>query len=302
MSRTIAIFACCAVLAGPGEAAAQAVAVTFDDLPSHSAVPPGETRVSIATRILAAFREAGVGEVYGFVNGFQLARDSGSEAVLGLWRAAGHPLANHTWSHMRLNDNPADAFTADVTRNEPLLERYMGTGDWRWFRYPYLAEGDTPEKRAAARTFLAQHRYRVASVTMSFDDWAYNEPFARCSSRGDAAAIATLETRWLNAAESSLAYYRGLSQTLYGREIPLVLLMHVGAFDARLLPRLLAMYRSRGVRFVTLQEAEADAFYADETNSAASPEPATLENAMRARGLMPPPKGWRSDDLGQLCR
>ena len=37
--------------------------------------------------------------------------------------------------------------------------------------------------------------------------------------------------------------------------------MHIGAFDARMLPRLLELHRARGVRLVTLPEAERDPFY-----------------------------------------
>jgi peptidoglycan-N-acetylglucosamine deacetylase len=36
-------------------------------------------------------------------------------------------------------------------RNEPLLKSLMGKGDWHWFRYPFLHEGETVEKRRAER-------------------------------------------------------------------------------------------------------------------------------------------------------
>lgn len=45
----------------------------------------------------------------------------------------------------------------------------------RWLRFPFLAEGDTAEKREAARKFLAQHRYEIAGVKMSFADYLFNE-------------------------------------------------------------------------------------------------------------------------------
>jgi len=34
--------------------------------------------------------------------------------------------------------------------------------------------------------------------------------------------------------------------------------MHIGAFDAHMLPRLLALYKANGFRFVTLSEAAKD--------------------------------------------
>jgi hypothetical protein len=48
---------------------------------------------------------------------------------------------------------------------------------------------------------------------------------------------------------------------LYGREIPYVLLLHIGAFDAKMLPKLLQLFRDRGFTFITLEEAERDPVY-----------------------------------------
>jgi hypothetical protein len=53
---------------------------------------------------------------------------------------------------------------------------------------------------------LKAHGYRIASVTMSFGDYAWNEPYARCMAKGDAAAVAVLEASYLKAAKDSLDY------------------------------------------------------------------------------------------------
>jgi hypothetical protein len=36
------------------------MAITFDDLPAHGALPPGDTRVAVASKIIAALRDAHV--------------------------------------------------------------------------------------------------------------------------------------------------------------------------------------------------------------------------------------------------
>jgi peptidoglycan/xylan/chitin deacetylase (PgdA/CDA1 family) len=280
-----------------GAVRAQAVAITFDDLPAHSALPPGETRLDVAEAILAALRAAGVRKVTGFVNGAQLEREPDSAPVLDLWRRAGHPLGNHTWSHADLDAVGPQAFEADIARDEPLL-----AGQVRWLRFPFLHEGAATQDRAEVRRWLADRGYGVASVTLSFDDWAFNAPYARCLAKGDAAAAAELERRYLEWARASLAYSRGLARTLYGRDIPYVLLMHLGALDARMLPRLLADYRAAGVRFVTLDEAEADPFYAADRTAAPSDAPATLEAELRRRNLPVPPKPWDPATLDAVCR
>jgi hypothetical protein len=161
----------------------------------------------------------------------------------------------------------------------------MTDQDWHWLRFPYLAEGETVAKHDAIRTFLAAHGYRIAAVTLSFDDYLWNDPYARCVAKKDAASIAAMETAYLAAAETSLSYYHMLSQQLFGRDIPYVLLMHLGGFDARMLPRLLALYKQKGVSFITLDQAEADPFYRVDTDPQLPAGPTTLEQAMAARGV-----------------
>jgi len=302
-ARWIAPLVAAATTMGAAQAATPVkMALTFDDLPAHSALPPGVSRIDVAGRLLAAFHDAGTGPVYGFVNGVHEEREPDSVGVLSLWRAAGHPLANHTWSHLDLNTHSLAEWEADLVRNEPLLERHMAGQDWRWLRYPFLSEGETPEKHVAARKLLKAHGYRIASVTMSFGDYAWNEPYARCMAKGDAAAVASLEASYLKAAKDSLDYSRGLSATLYGRDIPYVLLMHAGAFDARVMPRLLKMYQDNGVKFVSLEEAERDKFYAADFKTKATEAPTTLENALKAKGLPVPKLDLPFADLDKMCR
>ena len=51
--------------------------------------------------------------------------------------------------------------------------------------------------------------------------------------------------------------------------------MHVGAFDARMLPRLLKLYRDKGFSFVPLQDAENDPFYATSIDPSLPTNPTT---------------------------
>jgi hypothetical protein len=122
--------------------------------------------------------------------------------------------------------------------------------------------------------------------------------------KGDTAAIDRLEHDYLTAAAESVGYYRGMSKTLFGRDIAYVLLMHAGAFDARMLPRLLDLYRSHGFRFVTLPQAERDPFYRIDLDLSAPPGPDTLEDAMKARGLATPPRPDAAilANLDTVCR
>ena len=77
-----------------------------------------------------------------------------------------------------------------------------------------------------------------------------SKPSARCVAKKDPAAIAQLEVSYLAAAEATIHYDRRMSKALYGRDIPYVLLMHMGGLDARMLQRLQMLYRDRGFSFI----------------------------------------------------
>ncbi len=193
MNRRLLLFA--AVLLGIGSAASArpAIALTFDDLPAHGPLPASETRLTVARTILATFDAHHVRQAYGFVTGSFGHDDPLAPDVLRAWRAAGQPLGNHSWSHPNLDATDPAAYIADIVRNEGTLAPLMRGGDWHWFRYPFLSEGTEPVRQQAVRAFLDKQGYRVASVTLNFDDWRYNEPYARCLAKGNSAAVALLE-------------------------------------------------------------------------------------------------------------
>jgi hypothetical protein len=93
-----------------------------------------------------------------------------------------------------------------------------------------------------------------------------------------------------------------MSKALFGHDIPYVLLMHVGAFDARMLPRLLNLYREKGFSFISLDQAEKDPFYKAAVNPSLPRQAFSLEGAMQERGLALPPTSKLSMDVNNACR
>lgn len=275
------------VAAAPS-APAPMIAFTFDDLTAHAPLPKGYTRVGIAEQIIAALK-AGGAPAMGFINGVQLQNEPLSAPVLDRWRAGGLTLGNHGWSHANLDQLSDEQFLSELEKNEPILKAKMGAADWRWFRYPFLSEASAdPAKRARIRKLLADRGYKVATVTMDFSDWAYNNAYARCVARGDRDAILRMEHAWLGTASVQADRARDMAKALYGRDIPYVLLMHLGAFDAHMMSQLIALYREKGYRFVSVEEAGKDPYYAPEINPALSPQPQGLNGAMAAKGLKEP--------------
>jgi peptidoglycan/xylan/chitin deacetylase (PgdA/CDA1 family) len=280
----------------------QQMAITFDDLPAHGEKPAGITRLDIAQSILATIKQERMPPSYGFINGKRGEEDASSPAVLNAWRAAGQPLGNHTWSHVDFDKATPEQFEADAAKVEPRLKQLMGDEDWHWFRYPFLHEGDTVPKRRAARAWLAANGYKIAEVSMDFGDYLWNAPYARCMDKHDDTSIRRLHDSYLSVADQYYGVFRQLSQMVYGRDVKYVLLMHVGAFDAKMLPELLALYRSKGVTFISLPSAISDPAYRDDPDIGEPTGGAFLELMMKKKKLAFPENSKPYKELDDTCR
>jgi peptidoglycan/xylan/chitin deacetylase (PgdA/CDA1 family) len=245
----------------PAAGVAQKLAITFDDLPQNGALPPGVTRVDITRNTLAVLKKRHVPPVYGFVNAKKLEGSADGAEALKLWAAA-EPIGNHTYTHMDLEKNTAEAFEHEIEQDEPVLELLAKPGsDWHWLRYPYLHEGDTVEKRRAVRAYLTQHGYKIAQVTLDWEDYLWNSAYARCVTKNDAKSIAWLRSSYLSTASTFLDLGREQAKLVYGHEINYVLLMHLGAYSSTILPDALDLLKQKGFKLVTLGEAASDPAY-----------------------------------------
>ena len=292
------------------------MAITFDDLPVHGVLPTGEARLQVAQSILSTLQANHMPPVYGFVNARRLESADPTHAstnthsmtvanpdyaFLTAWRAAGEPLGNHTANHLSLDENNAPAFEQNVLDDEPTLATLMGDEDWHWFRFPYLQEGDTLAKHREVRDWLMIHHYRTAEVSMDFEDYLWNAPYARCVAHHDDASIQYLRSSYLAAAGEYMNLFRLLSYKIYGREIPYVLLLHVGAFDAVMLPDLLKLYRHAGMNFVSLPEAEADPAYAHDVEIGIKGGGSLLELMAYKEKIPFPPNSKPYKQLSAIC-
>ena len=261
------ILLCALALAAAGGALAEPasrfdVAVTVDDLPAHGAKPADITRAGIARSHIETFKAHGVPEAWGFINAVALGKEPDSGAALEVWRKAGYPLGNHGYTHMGLSQAASlDAWEADVRANEPVLEKAMAGKDWHVLRYPFLDAGGGGARHDDALAWLKSRGYRVADVSLGFDDWAYTDTYARCVAKGDQAAIDGMKASYYRRVDQQLARTKAMSQRVYGRMIPQVLLTHMGAWSAVTLPEVMKRMDAAGAHYVTLDQVQSDAAY-----------------------------------------
>ncbi|ESQ80940.1 polysaccharide deacetylase family protein [Asticcacaulis sp. YBE204] len=263
--KALAATACvwAALASGASGAEGFDIAITVDDLPAHGPLPKGMTRADIAASYLATLKTHKVPEAYGFANPAKTTSEPGSAIVLDLWRKADYPLGNHTFTHMGLAKAPSlEAWLADLEAGEPEVAKRMTGWTWKVLRFPFLnATAEDPARRAGAMTWLADHGYAIAEVTVSFDDFAYTDAYARCLAKGDTATIKAMEVQYFKQVDDGIVRMKTLSQKVYGRMIPQVLLTHLGGWSAHTLPTVMQKLDAAGARYVTLSQAQSDVAY-----------------------------------------
>jgi hypothetical protein len=135
---------------------------------------------------------------------------------------------------------------------------------------------------------------------MSFSDWAFTGAYARCSAKHDSAGVAMLERLYLQSARENLDATRASARRLFGHDIPYVLLMHVSALSAHMMPRVIQLYRSAGVRLVPLAKAESDPFYAGYTDLR-GPPPRSFEELAGEKGISLTPAPDHTKQIDAVC-
>jgi peptidoglycan/xylan/chitin deacetylase (PgdA/CDA1 family) len=270
--RTLALAAVVLLVSRPVPGADRAVAVTFDDLPGP---PGGLVSNDVAAlrentrKLLGTLADRGV-PVVGFVNEGKLFVDGegpagveARKAVLKTWVDAGFELGNHSYSHKSLNTTPLAEFEDDVVRGEPVVRGLLAEKGrtLRYFRHPFLQVGLDLDKRRAFESFLAQHGYTVAPVTIDNDEYVYAAVYADALRRGDRATATRVGEDYLRYMDAVFAFVEDVSRRLLGREVRQVLLVHANTLNADLFGRVADSMKARGYEFITLEEALTDEAY-----------------------------------------
>lgn len=245
------------------------VAITLDDIPGSATVHgscDGPAALAFTNRLLAALARHAV-TATGFVVGGSLCeplREGLLPEILARWRAAGHLLGNHSFSHWDLNSTVIDTYLADIARGEAAMGAHLPPREsgQRFFRAPLLHTGDTPEKQARLAAWLEERGYRTGIVTIDNQEWVFASHYARAKRSGDAPRMRRIVEAYLAHLEAAFAFFEAESVALFGRETPQVLLLHANEINADELDRVMATIRSRGYRTIPLSRALADPAFA----------------------------------------
>lgn len=256
---------------------AQSVAFTFDDGP-HLAETPRLSAKARNQAMLDALAKHGVKATL-FVTVNNGANRPEGLAFARAWGEAGHTIGNHTMSHPDLDSAKVTLaqYQQEMLECDAVIRNLPGYR--KWFRFTFLREGNTPEKRDGMRAFLKEQNYRNAYVSLDTSDWRLDQKLTETLKKDPKAEVTPIKEAYLAHVMQRAEAYRKLSQQLQGRDIAQVILLHHNLINALWLDDVIAMFKQKGWTITTPETALEDPVYQFQPERAAAGQSLLLSMA-----------------------
>ena len=277
-----------------GAEARKRIAFTFDDVPRGRGAffTPDERTI----RLIAGLHQAGVKQAAFYVVPGQVGHDDGlgGEQRILAYVAAGHVIADHSFTHPHLNELSAADYMANVDKAEAWLRGREGRRPW--FRYPFLDEGgDDKAKVAAVRAALKARGLRNGYATIDGSDWNIESLTADAVKAGKRIDMEALRDLYVETMVGAADFADELAQKTWRRQPAQVIVLHETDIAALFIADLAKALRDDGWTIITADEA-----YADPISKLAPDVPSAngtlVELAAWEKGV-PPPRWYERNDI-----
>lgn len=210
-------------------------------------------------RILSAFSTHKVKGAL-FTCGMRIDNPIGKK-LLSSWDSAGHMIANHSYSHLYFPSKnlTLDDFKNDFFKVEPLIKGFKNFA--KLFRFPYLKEGNNLEKREGMRLVLEKSGYSQGYVTIDASDWYVDSRLRARLKENPNSDLSGYRNYYLKHIWDRSQYYDDLAKKVFGKEVKHTLLIHHNLLNALFLDDLMKMYKEKGWKLISANEAFQDPVY-----------------------------------------
>jgi peptidoglycan-N-acetylglucosamine deacetylase len=245
------------VFAASPAAAEKRIALTFDDVPRGRGAffTPDQRTI----RLFAGLHEAGVKQAAFYLVPSQIGTGDGVGGAerIAAYVAAGHVIANHSFTHPALHDLSVADYMANVDKAEAWLNGREGRRPW--FRYPYLDEGGPDKaKRDAVRAALKARGLHNGYATVDASDWNMETLTADAVKAGKTIDMAALRDLYVETIVGAANFADRLSIKTWKRQPAQVIVLHETDLAALFIPDVVRALRQDGWTIVTADEAYHD--------------------------------------------
>ena len=175
---------------------------------------------------------------------------------LKTYSQAGHIIANHTHSHPDFNEISLEEYTQNFLLADAKLKQFKSFK--KLFRFPYLRNGDTNEKRDGMKAVLKKHDYTHAYITLNNYDWYIENLFQSSIKEGVSVDLDLMRNFYVQVMMESIEFYDEMAIKYLGHSPKHILLLHEMDISALFLGDLVDELRNKGWTIIPPEQAYDD--------------------------------------------
>lgn len=254
MMRTILIFSFLIATFGIQLFAQKQIAITLDDPNTYNtALFNWQERNN---KILSTLDKHKIKAAL-YVCGMRVNDENGVK-LLNSWDKNNHLICNHSYNHLYYNSSKVsiNQFIADYLKGDSIINRYHNYT--KLFRFPYLKEGNSTDKRDSMRVAMKEKEYKNGYVTVDASDWYIDSKIHEQLKLNPDANLEAYKQYYINHIMDRIRYYDSLSVVTFQRRIPHTLLLHHSLLNALFLDDVLTAIKDSGWELIDAQKAYKD--------------------------------------------
>lgn len=189
-----------------------------------------------------------------FVTGKRVDTPEGHK-IIKMWNDAGHIIANHSYSHLYYHSDKVtfNDYSNDILKNETVIKSYKNFK--KYFRFPYLKEGNTINKRDSLRKLLTKNSYKNGYVTIDASDWYIDQRMRTKMKKDPKTDLSAYKKFYKDHIWDRTNYYDSLATQVLQNPVKHILLIHDNLLNAYFLDDLIVMYKNKGWTFIDSDQA-----------------------------------------------
>lgn len=257
---------------------AKEIAITFDDAPRFArGYLDGPSR---AKKLVENLSKANINQAAFFSVSKELNEEGRTR--LEIYASAGHLIANHTHSHPDFNSTSFSEYQNDFIQADKRLSKIKHF--IKWFRFPYLREGNDFGKRDGMRKTLKETGYINAYITINNYDWYIEDLFQKSLKEGKKIDFEKLKKFYVTVLIEAVEYYDQMAVKLLGRSPKHILLLHETDINALFIADLAKKLRSHDWKIISPKNAYEDEISTYSSSTISSRNPGRIGEIARDRG------------------
>ena len=203
-----------------------------------------------------------------------LTGDSLDQELQEEWLRRGNLIGNmsYTWKSVKKKKTSTEGFIAAIDKAEqglaPLWLKFERKK--KYFRYPALKLGLDEQRPRDVRAYLKQNGFVEVPATINTREDYFSQPYCSAQTRGDTVCANFISATFKSLLLDKTIKARAAARKIAGRDIKQIWSIGASQLTCDLLGEVLRWFKAMGVKFITLDEALSDPFYAveDVTNNA----------------------------------